>query len=141
MENSKVKILYSIIRYSPDEIRGEIINVGVLLYNFKEKNTKFYFLDESSQKIKAIVANKMELDTYKSYKDLLEFQLKESRDDASGVVGDTCINHYYDRNFLDKIYEEYKNDKFYLSKPNIAYTKNTDKFFKSILNRYIGEKI
>ena len=32
MEKKK-KIVYSIIRYEPDEIRGEVVNIGVVLYS------------------------------------------------------------------------------------------------------------
>ena len=36
MEIAKKKIAYSIIRYSPDEIKGEVINIGLLFHNFED---------------------------------------------------------------------------------------------------------
>lgn len=140
MEKSRSKVSYSIVRYSPNDIKGEIINVGALLYNFNKNQAKCYLLDENSQKLKAILENKTELDEYKSYKDFLEFYLKKSKDDLSGIVGKIAIASYYDEAFLEKIYNYCKNSKLYLSKPNIAYTKDVNMLFKSILNIYVSEK-
>ncbi len=51
MENSKRKVSYSVIRYSPDKLKGEIINVGLLLHNITDKNIKYHILDAKVTKI------------------------------------------------------------------------------------------
>lgn len=140
MEKSRNTVSYSIIRYSPDEVKGEVINVGVILHNLEEKQAKYYMLDETSSKLKALTENKIEIDTYKSFKDTFEYYLEKSKDDLSGVVGNISIASYYDSDFLNKLFENYNNCNLFLAKPSIAYTKNVNMFFKSILNRYVGEK-
>ncbi len=42
MKPAKKEILYSIIRYSPDILKGEIINVGLLFHNLKETKVKYF---------------------------------------------------------------------------------------------------
>ncbi|MCQ2014632.1 DUF3037 domain-containing protein [Clostridium butyricum] len=139
MEQTKTKVSYSVIRYSPDQLKGEIINVGLLLYNYTNKSAKYFILDEKSIKLRAIMENNIEINIYKSNKELLEFYLEKSKDDLSGTVGDMCITSYYDSEFVDKFYEYYKNKELTFSKPSLAYTKNECKLFETILKRYIGE--
>lgn len=140
MEKSKRRISYSIIRYSPDDLKGEIINVGLLLHDYLDKKVKFFMLDEKSTKLRAILDDKDELNLYKTSRDILEFYLEKSKDDISGLVGNFYIASYYDEDFMMKMYEFYQNEKIRFSKPNIAYTKNEKMLFDTILKRYVGEK-
>lgn len=139
MENSKRKISYSVIRYSPDKLKGEIINVGLLLHDHLGKKVKIFMLDEKSTKMRAIMSNDIEVNIYKTYKDILELYLKKSKEDISGVVGNMYIASYYEDDFMDKIYKYYENKELKLSMPSMAYTKNEDKLFETILKRYVGE--
>ena len=139
MEQSKRKISYSIIRYSPDVIKGEILNVGLLMYNYLDKKTKFYLLNEKSSKLRCIFENNVEANIYKSNKDFLEYYLEKSKEDLSGYTGDIFIASYYDESFMDKYYEYFKDKQMTLSKPIIAFTKNEEMLFDTILKRYIGE--
>ena len=50
MNQNKKKILYSIVRFSPDELKGEIINTGVVFHNIEEKRVKYYLIDDKSPK-------------------------------------------------------------------------------------------
>lgn len=133
----KSRIKYSIIRYSPDEIRGEIINVGVILHDVNKVETKFSILDEGSLKLKSLLENKVEINTYKSYKDVIEYYLTQASDDLSGTVGDKCIGSYYSEDFLNDLHSHYKNKKMFLSEPIFAATKDKNKFFESIFCRYV----
>lgn len=140
MEKSKRRISYSIIRYSPDDLKGEIINVGLLMHDYFDRKVKFFMLDEKSSKLRAILDDKNDVILYKTNRDILEFYLEKSKDDISGIVGDFYIASYHDEDFLIKMYEFYQNEKIQFSKPNIAYTKNEDMLFDAILKRYVGEK-
>lgn len=140
MEQLKKKITYSIIRYSPDEIKGEVINVGLLFHDLVEKQVKVFMLDENCSKLKMLLENEAEFTTYKTNKEILEYYINASKDDISGVVGDLCIASYYDENFMEEMYKYYENQRIMLSKPNIAFTKNVEALFKTILKRYVGEK-
>ncbi|MDM0721952.1 DUF3037 domain-containing protein [Clostridium perfringens] len=139
MEKMKKKILYSVVRYSPDSIKGEIINVGLIFHNIEDAKVKYFLLDEKANKLKALFVNKAEKNLYKSYKEILEFYLMKSKDDMSGIVGGTYIASYFDSDFMYKLYEYFSGKEMVLSQPNIAFTKNETKFFETILNRYIGE--
>lgn len=139
MNQFKKKILYSIIRFSPDQIKGEVINVGLVLHNIEDKRIKYYMVDEKSPKLRALVENNVELNLYKTYKDMLEYYINNSKNDISGVVGEVYISSYYEEDYINKLSDYYKDKKLILSNPNIAYTKNEDKLFETILNRYIGK--
>lgn len=139
MEKIKKKILYSVIRYSPDSIKGEIINVGLIFHNIEDAKVKYFLLDEKSNKLRAIFINKSEVELYKSYKEIIEFYLNKSRDDFSGIVGETYIASYFENDFMYKLYEYFNQKEMTLSSPNIAYSKNENKLFETILKRYVGE--
>ncbi|MCS4440090.1 DUF3037 domain-containing protein [Clostridium botulinum] len=99
MDKSKRKICYSIIRYSPDQLKGEIVNVGLIFFSYGNKEVNFFMLDERSNKLKAIMNNSVELEIYKSYKDMIEFYLKKSKEDISGIVGNVYVGSYYEEDF------------------------------------------
>ncbi|ACA55700.1 DUF3037 domain-containing protein [Clostridium botulinum] len=138
MKPAKKEILYSIIRYSPDILKGEIINVGLLFHNLKETKVKYFLLDEKSPKIKCIMDNISQVDLYRSYKEILEYYLEKSKDDMSGVVGNTHIGSYFQEDFIKKMYSKFEKKEMFLSMPNVAYTSNEDKLFETILKRYVG---
>lgn len=138
MDQSRRKLSYSIIRYSPDEIKGEIINVGLLLHNYENKSIRYFLLDEKSNKVKSIVEDEIELNLYKTNKDVLEYYLKNNIKDISGIVGGKVIASCYNQDFLNEIYEYYKGKNISFAEPNIAYTKNEKKLFETILKKYIG---
>ncbi len=140
MGSQKQKIYYSIIRYMADEIRGEILNVGALLYCFEEKSIKWSMLEENSNKLRAILETKSDIMKYKTSKEVMEYYLNNSSKNMLGDVGEVNIASYYEEDFLDKIYEKYSDGNLILSKPNFGYTKNINLFYESILKRYVGEK-
>ncbi|EKN40495.1 hypothetical protein CFSAN001627_19203 [Clostridium botulinum CFSAN001627] len=96
-------------------------------------------LDERSNKLKAIMNNSVELEIYKSYKDMIEFYLKKSKEDISGIVGNVYVGSYYEEDFLEKIIDYYTNKELSFSKINVAFTKNEKNLFQTLLKRYIGE--
>lgn len=140
MEKRKA-IWYSIIRYSPNNISGEIVNVGLVLHGVDDGGMlKYFILDENSYKLRSISNNSIETNIYKSYKDVLEYYLSKCNEDLSGVVGDIAISSCYEQQFLDKLYEYYIKEKLTLTKPNFAFTENADMLFDSLLKIYIGER-
>lgn len=136
MEN-KSKIKYSIIRYSPDKVRGEIINVGVILHDVEKVETKFNILDENSPKLKSILESKVDINTYKSFKDVMEYYLTNANNDLSGTVGNKCISSYYSEDFLIDLHTHFLEKNLFFSKPIFAITKDKDRFFNNIYSRYV----
>lgn len=139
MEQSKTKVSYSILRYSPDVLKGEIINIGLILYDYSNNSVISFLLDEKSPKLKAVLDNSVEYDIYKTDKESIEYYLKKTKNDISGVVGEVYIASCYDEKFIDTLYKYFEGKRLRLSPPAIAYTKNTNKIFDTILARYIGE--
>lgn len=138
MDQSRRKLSYSIIRYSPDEIKGEIINVGLLLHNYEDKSIRYFLLDEKSSKVKSLAENEVELDLYKTTREVIEYYLKNNVKDMSGIVGEKYITSCHNEKFLNDMYEYYKGKIITFSEPNIAYTKNEEKLFDTILKKYVG---
>jgi len=115
--------------------------VGVILHSINEKaHTKFYIIDESSAKLKAITESNVDLSTYKSYKDALEFYLSRSGDNVYGAVGNIQIGTPVEENFLMGLYDYYKEKKLSLTKPKFALTDNIDGLFSKIFQSYVGKK-
>ncbi|CAK7080845.1 hypothetical protein [Tissierella sp.] len=140
MEKRKA-VWYSIIRYSPNNVSGEIVNTGLLLHSVNDNcNLKYLLLDENSYKLRSIINNKIEADEYKSYKDVLEYYISKCNEELFGVVGDIAISSCDEINFLDKIYEYCIDNKLTLTKPSFAFTDNIDMLFKGLIKTYIGDQ-
>ena len=134
---TKSKIKYSVIRYSPDKVKGEIINIGLILHDAEKLEVKFDLLDEHCVKLKSILDTKIELNTYKSYRDVIKYYLEHANDDLSGTVGNKTISSFYSNDFLYDLYNNYSNKNLFLSKPSMAITDDKDKFFDTLFSRYV----
>lgn len=132
---------YSIVRYCADDLAGEVVNVGVVMHSFNQAiETKYLILDENSPKIKAIANSNIDVALYKSYKDKLEYYLKESIHDLLGSVGEIGIGSPVAEDFLEKLFEYYKNQKLTLTRPSFSLTADYEKLFNKIFETYIGSK-
>lgn len=132
---------YSVIRYAPDELSGEILNVGVVIHSIEDDtNTKFLLLEESSPKVRAILNTKTDETIYKSFKDILEYYMEESVKDLRGNVGKFQLSSPYSPEYLMTLYEFFKNKKMNLSEPTFSLSDDIDGLFKSIFMAYVGEK-
>ncbi len=139
MEQSKSKVSYSVLRYSPDEIKGEVINVGLILYNYATKSVICSILDEKSPKLKGILDNPVEYELYKTDTEIIKFYLDKCIDDVSGVVGQVYIASFYNEGFIEALYNHYSDKRLRLSRPGVAYTKDAKRLFDTIMMQYIGE--
>ncbi|MEK4247081.1 DUF3037 domain-containing protein [Psychrobacillus sp. FSL K6-2684] len=132
---------YSIVRYCANELAGETINVGVIMHSISNAiNTKFLLLEESSSKIKAISGSNVELNIYKSYKDMLEYYLVKSSDNIFGGVGDVSIGTPLEETFLENLFDYYKDKKISLTRPTYSLSSNPEVLFNRIFETYIGKK-
>jgi hypothetical protein len=132
---------YSIVRYCSNSLSGETINVGVILHSAEDKVlTKYLLIDEHSAKIKAITESQVEINTYKTFKDSLEYYLKKSIDNGFGYVGDVQIASPFDEKFLFGLYEYYQDKKLTLTKPKFSLTANVGSLFNTLFESYIGKK-
>ncbi|WP_201024421.1 hypothetical protein, partial [Sporosarcina koreensis] len=81
-----------------------------------------------------------DLNLYKSYKDKLEYYLTHSMDNLLGEVGDVRISSPAQDDFLEKLFEKFKNQKLFLSRPSFSITSNYKLLFNKIFETYIGVK-
>ncbi|WP_302967259.1 DUF3037 domain-containing protein [Intestinibacter bartlettii] len=134
-------VWYSIIRYSPDDIKGEIINVGLIMHILgEEKKIKYYIIKENSPKLKSIYYSALDQELYKSYREVLDFHLSNSmKNICLNIDSSNVISPYID-NFLEELYKAYKGKALYLSKPQFGLTKNVENLFNAIFDTYIGKK-
>ncbi|KYD11056.1 DUF3037 domain-containing protein [Heyndrickxia sporothermodurans] len=138
---SRKECWYSVVRYSANELAGEVINVGVLLHTIGDKvNTKFLLLEEHSPKIKAISKSQVDLNIYKSFKDSLEYYLSKSVDNILGEVGEVVIGTPLVDDFLEKLFDHYKDKKLSLTRPTFSLSSDPDTLFSRLFETYIGEK-
>lgn len=92
---------YSIVRYSPDELSGEVVNVGVIVHSVIHENILNYFLlEETSPKVRPLIRTKSDESTYKSFRDILDYYLKECLNTLDGSVGTLNISSPHSSNFL-----------------------------------------
>lgn len=125
---------YSIVQYIPNNLRGEVINVGVLLHDPQDGKLMFQLLDEKNQKIKGLLPNHTLQETYKSGLELLNFTLENLPSDGSLTDPNP---------FNDEFFEELKHDLpkgFTLSKSNFSMTNNPKKLFDALLKNYVGKE-
>lgn len=132
---------YSIVRYCPNNLSGEIVNVGIILHSSGEKIiTKYHLIDENSLKIRAITDSQVELNTYKTYKETLEYYLKKSIENPFGAVGEFQIASPTDEKFLLGLHDHYDQKKLTITKPKFSLTGNLNGFFNNLFETYVGKK-
>lgn len=140
MESRKAS-WYSIVRYYSSDLTGEIVNVGIILHSVSDKiTTRYLLIDEQSAKIKAITNSHVDVNVYKSYKDTIEYYLKESCKNTFGDVGDLQISSTLDDRFLLRLYEFYSDKKLFLTKPKFSMATNLDALFNNLFESYVGKK-
>lgn len=139
--DTRKAVWYSIVRYSSDDIRGETINVGLIMHSLDESGKlKYFILEDTSPKIKSISYGRSCSSTYKSYRDILSYYLQESSCNLEGEVGNTIIGSCYSKDFLEKVHYHYEGKKLSLSKPSFALTKNLDMLYETLFETYVGKK-
>jgi len=132
---------YSVVRYQSDQLAGEVVNVGVIIHSLDgDVSTMFYLVDESSPKLKPIIHSSVDSNTYKSYKDSLEYYLQKSQENILGQVGSVIIGSQDEKTFLENLYEFYKDKKLTLSRPKFSLAENLPGFLEAIFKLYVGEE-
>lgn len=134
---------YTIVRYRANDLTGELVNVGVILHssiNEDETSIKYLLIDESADKIRAITENKTEMLLYKTSKENLQYYLDNSTENLFGMVGSVAIDSPSENSYLESLYDFYKNEKLFLTRPKFSLTEDTQLFFKKLFESYVGSK-
>ncbi|MBW7651549.1 DUF3037 domain-containing protein [Anoxybacillus sp. ST4] len=125
---------YSVIQYVPNQIRGEVINVGLMLHAPEIGKLRYTLLDITNIKLRCLLANDVLLDTYRVQKDYIEYMLKTLP--SNGTLFDSGK---YTNAFLEELNNKLPNE-FRLSEPTFSKTNNPDQLFQSLLENYIGKE-
>ncbi|WP_127549643.1 DUF3037 domain-containing protein [Paenibacillus amylolyticus] len=124
---------YSIIQYCPNEIRGEKINVGVMLHNYTEGKLFHSILDENTTKIKSLLYDEISTKVYKIQKDEVDFYFKQMYEEF-----DLFKPNLYEKNYLSNLLTIFPKQ-FILSEPTFSMSRDADQLFDSLFKTYIGE--
>ncbi|PHE61841.1 hypothetical protein COF68_15540 [Bacillus toyonensis] len=130
----RTKNWYSVIRYMPSELRGEVLNVGLMLHDPDSGDVKYQILDSMNEKLRAILANEVLQETYKVQRDYIDYSLKTVPVEETLLDPDAHTN-----DFLIEIAKIMPKE-FSLSEPTFSKTNNKERLFKSLLETYIGEE-
>lgn len=130
---------YSVIQFQPDVLRGEKINVGLLLHEPSSGKILMKLLDEENIKIKSFVSDSSRLRLYKAHRDFVEYFLLHMNDDQLNinVVGTIQGPNPNEDDFLVRLQEIMPNT-FFLTERTFAATKDPESLFKALLEQYIG---
>lgn len=123
---------YSVIRYAPDNLKGEVINVGLLLHEQPNKKIHFHLLDQNNMKLKSLLGNADALELYKIHKDYVEYYLEKT-----SLHGNLFDVGRYDNNLLSSLTAVFP-DEIKLSEPTFSLTSNVERLFNNLLEIYIG---
>jgi hypothetical protein len=130
----KEKNWYSIIQYIPNNLRGEIINVGVMLHNPQEGKLKYNILDVNNGKMKSLLINDVLQDTYRIQKECIEFYLEKLPNQITLFDPNNYTNQ-----FLEDLKEFIPNE-FKLSEPTFSKTLDSDRLLSNLMEMYIGKE-
>lgn len=125
---------YSVIQYCPNEIRGEKVNVGLILHSPSDGLLYHSLLDESSSKIRGIAYDEVSQKTFKVNKDIVDYYFKQIIESP-----DIFRPNLNDNKFLLQIKEEFPKS-FILSEPTFSLTSNPTQLFDSLIKTYVGEQ-
>jgi hypothetical protein len=126
---------YSVVQYCPNEVRGEKINIGLMLHSPEEGALYHSMLDDNSQKIKGLLIEEVAAKTFKVQKDIFDFYLKKIYEEPSLFDPDV-----HKQDFLIKV-QEHLPVQFSFSEPTFSLTREPNQLFESLTKTYIGEMI
>ena len=126
---------YSIIRYVSDEIKGEILNVGLVMNIPETGEMLFKIIQENNSKLKAILVNQVDKKVYRFGMKYLEYILSSvNQNDLTLPVNVSS------KSFVNDLLKMDIPNGFLLTDTRYAKTRETHRLFNDILRSYIGEK-
>lgn len=135
MENTREVAWYSVIRYVADVVKGEILNVGLIMNIPSTGEMKFKLIGENNTKLKTILVNNLEKKIYKSGLKYLEFLLSSIDNNDLTFSLNITSNDFIN----DLKYTKLPNG-FILTDKRFAKTQSSNYLFNDLLETYIGNK-
>lgn len=129
----RLKSQYSIIRYMPEKLRGEIINIGIMIHTpLEDNNNNIYYkiISPNNTKFKSLFINKNANELYKVHFDFLNFYLAKAMKNEDIFSNSNLFLHL----------QEVLPSQIMLSEPTFAFTQEPKSLLKSLLSTYIGDE-
>lgn len=134
MEGHRRKLWYSVVSYYSDVIRGEILNVGMIVSIPEAGEISSIFLSDINSKLKSIITNKHDKDIYKTGLSYINYLLESiNNNDLSFSV------NLYSKDFIPTFKTLDLPKGFLIGEPKYANVSNIPLFLDSVKNIYIGE--
>jgi|GEM_PF-2991395 len=130
---------YSVVQFQPDVIRGEKINVGLIMHNPLHGKFSFKLIDDDNVKVKSFTSDATRLRQYRANKDFIEYVLLHTGDNALNLVGEIQLPASNDENYLNLV-TQLLPDSITLSEPTFVKTRYNDEIFQTLLKQYVGEQ-
>ncbi|MCA9765431.1 MAG: DUF3037 domain-containing protein [Carnobacterium sp.] len=135
MENTRNVAWYSVVRYVADVVKGEILNVGLIMNTPSTGEVTFKLIGEKNTKLKTILVNPLEKKIYKSGLKYLEFLL--SSVDNNDLTFSLNITS---NDFINDLKHTKLPNGFILTDKRFSKTNNSNYLFNDLLETYIGKK-
>lgn len=135
MEGTREVVRYSVIRYISNSIRGEILNVGVIMNTPSKGEFCYKILSPNNTKIKALFENKIEKKVFETGINYFEYLLKSiNNNDLTKSVD------IFSSSFIDSIHKNIDIPKqIMINSSSYAKTASPDLFFNDLLEMYLGK--
>lgn len=116
-------------------IKGELLNVGVILNMPDDGVVKYKFISENNSKLKSILTSKIEKDTYKFGLNYMEFLMKSiDENDTFFAV------NAHSSSFIAQVNNQELPKGFIFTENRFAKSSNIDDLFDTLLKEYVGTK-
>ena len=132
---SRKVVWYSIIRYLSDVVKGEILNVGIIINIPETGEIRYRILKPNNSKLKSFWHSKVDEKTYKTGHDILNYVISSIDENelrfGLDASSDTFINQLSSQNLPKG---------FIFSDLRFAKASNIDILYQNLLEEYVGKK-
>lgn len=135
MESIRRIAWYSIVRYVADVIKGELLNVGIVMNVPSEGKLLHFVLKETNSKFKSALLTDLDRKIYKSGAKYMEYMCESINDNDLSFAMNTESDE-----FIRNLKESELPMGFIMTEKRFAKTANTERLFNDLLETYIGKK-
>ncbi len=130
---------YSIIQYRPSALRGEVINVGMVLHSPEDGTLTYRLLDENNDKIKYFLSDSNLSKVYRTHREFVDYLFQHVNDNSLNFVGNVQVPSTKSEQYLIDVRTTLPQT-LQLSDPQFLLSDNKDLLFDKIIKKYIGEQ-
>lgn len=124
---------YSIIRYCPDLLKGEVINIGVIIEDVTASKIHYKILKHTNPKIKSLFTDSKNIDLYKVNYDFITYFINQ------GMSNQNLFNPDSSSGFMEHL-TSILPKQIKISESTFALTESPERLLKIIMETYIGEE-